>query len=186
MRFTQCQYVEKEVVTVSFRNNRASGVILDGQPIFLQSFDAATNFGTDAQLLSDSAAGVTFAAGIAKWSKLAGSSAQIGSAAVGDVGESVVYGFTDAIITLRTRAASTDTWASAVAIVAGDQLVPETVGNNLQRQGTLAASAAALAEYAAAQSVASVATAASNGTLLSASSSALVDTIRMKVFINLM
>lgn len=185
MRFCNAQYLEKEVVTVSCRNNRSSGAILDGQPVFLQDIGNATNFGTDVILAGDSNATFSLYAGIAKWSKLAGTSTQLTGAQVGDVFEAVAYGFTDAIITLRTRTSSTLSWNSSPAIGLGDQLVPETVGNNLQWSTTLGAGAAGV-PFAAAQTQASQSSGASNLTLLSAATNALVDTIRMKVMVRSM
>lgn len=121
MRFTTAQYLEKEVVTVSCRNNNAALAILDGQPVFLQSLNQATNFGTDATNYNEASGLGTFA-GIAKWSKLAGNSVTISGAQVGDVFEAVAYGFTDAIIARQTRAATTDSWASAASHNAGHKV----------------------------------------------------------------
>jgi len=187
MRFTTSQYLEKEVVTVSCRNNNASLAILDGQPVFLQDVGKATNFGTDVTLFSDTnVSTVNLTAGIAKWSKLAGTSSQLTGAQVGDVFEAVAYGFTDAIITLRTRATSTDSWSSSPAIAVGDQLIPETIGNNLIRQGTLTGSNANIGHFAAAQSTASQTTGASNATLVGGVTTVIADTVRMKVLVRAM
>lgn len=185
MRFSNAQYLEKEVVTVSCRNNRSSGAILDGQPVFLQDVGNATNFGTDSILAGDANYAPALVAGIAKWYKLAGTSSQLTGAQVGDVFEAVAYGFTDAIITLRTRTSSTLSWNSSPAINVGDQLIAETVGQNLAGNGAMALSSPDQ-PFIAAQSQASQSSGASNMTLLSAASNALVDTIRMKVFVRAM
>ena len=180
MRFSNAQYLEKEVVTVSCRNNRSSGAILDGQPVFLQDVGTATNFGTDSVLFADSGANIGLVAGIAKWYKLAGISSQITGAQVGDVFEAVAYGFTDAIITLRTRATSTDSWSSSPAIAVGDALAPETNANNLTRTTTLGNGAPAQ-PFVAAQSTASQSTQASGTSGGTAALTA--DTVRMKVMV---
>lgn len=181
MRFNTAQYLEKEVVTCSARNGNASTVIYDGQPIYFMSFDTATNFGVDALSYNETGAIASLAMGIAKWSKNVGNITA--GAAAGDVFEAVCYGFTDAYVTVRTRAASTDNWVSNVGLVVGDQLIPETGGNNLSRQATLAASSAALAQFVAAQSVLSQTTATSNATHVIAATSGLIDYVRMKVFV---
>lgn len=132
MRFNNIQYLEKEVVTVSIRNNNATLAILDGAPVFFDTFDNATNWGVDVRTLS-TAGGTSpqgFFAGIAKTEK-------VGGMVVGDVSEAVVYGFTDAIVTRRTRAASTDTWASVASNGAGDEFLFDNVGNGLSRQSTV-------------------------------------------------
>lgn len=183
MRFSNAQYLEKEVVTVSCRNGD-TGAILDGQPVFLLDAVNATNLGTDSVLFSNANAQIGLSAGIAKWYKLAGTSSQLTGAQVGDVFEAVAYGFTDAIITLRTRATSTDSWSTSPAIAIGDQLVPETKGNNLSRSTTLAANQQA--PFVAGSSIASQTTGASNATLTGGVTTVTADTIRMKVFVRLM
>jgi hypothetical protein len=186
MRFTNAQYLEKEVVTVSCRNNNAALAILDGQPVFLQDVGKATNFGTDATLFSDAnVSGVGLVAGIAKWFKLAGNSAQLTGAQVGDVFEAVAYGFTDAIITLRTRATSTDSWSTSPAIAVGDAMAPETLANNLTRTTTLG-NGAAIPPFVAGQSQASQTTGASNATLNGGVTTVTADTVRMKVMVRAM
>lgn len=123
MRFTNAQYLEKEVITVSCRNNNATLAILDGQPVFYQNLGFAVNFGTDVSLSSDTSwRGYGFFAGIAKWSKLAGTASTITGAQVGDVFEAVCYGFTDAIVVRRSRAATTDSWGTAASVNGGRQL----------------------------------------------------------------
>jgi hypothetical protein len=174
MRFSNIQYLEKEVVTVSCRNNNASAIIIDGQPVFYDDFNTATNFGVDVKNTSVPA-GAIFA-GIAKWNKLAGTTSTLTGAAVGDVFEAVCYGFTDAIVSRRVRAASTDTWASVASTVSGAQYALETTGGNITpsvvSQGALIVGV---------ESNASIATAASTygGT-------ALADGLRMKVFVRSM
>jgi hypothetical protein len=186
MRATTVQYLEKEVYTVACRNNRASGIILDGQPVFLQDVGVATNFGVDACLFSDTTqAQLGLLVGIAKWNKTVGIISTPNGAAVNDTFEAICYGFTDAIITLRTRATSTDSWSSSPAIAVGDQLAPETVGNGLVRVGTLPSSAGNPV-FVAAQSLATQTTQTSNGTLTGGVSSNVADTIRMKVMVRAM
>lgn len=129
MRNTTVQYLEKEVQVVSVRNNNASAAIVDGTPVFYDDFDTATNFGVDVKSASVPA-GAIFC-GIAKWNKTAGTSTTLAAAVVGDVFEAVTYGFTDAIITRRVRATSTDTWASVASAVSGQQFAQETTGGFL-------------------------------------------------------
>lgn len=187
MRFTNAQYLEKEVITVSCRNNNASLAILDGQPVFLQDFGKATNFGTDTTLYSDTnVSSLNLIAGIAKWSKLAGTSSQITGAQVGDVFEAVAYGFTDAIITLRTRLTSTDSWASIASIAVGDFATPESLANNLSRNGSVVG-VSLYPGFFFAQSLASAQSGNSSNTPLSATATTVTaDTIRMKVFVRMM
>ncbi len=61
----------------------------------------------------------------------------------------------------QTRAATTDSWASAVAVAIGDALVVDTVANALARTAAGAASAY-LAAFVAAESLASAASSASS------------------------
>lgn len=186
MRFNNVQYLEAEHVTVSCRNAEASATILDGQPVFLLDAVNATNLGTDVVLTSNTNMQPGFTSGIAKWFKLAGTTTNLTGAQPGDVFEAICYGFTDAIITLRTRTSSTANWASVTGIAIGDQLIAESVANNLSRNGTLTLSNAALGQFIAASSIASQTTLTSNGTLNSAATNATADTIRMKVFVRLM
>lgn len=164
MRFTNVQFAHGEEITCSFRNENATKVIVDGQPVFYidagivlglnaqtpPSLYGPNNYaGIDATTPSDIAASQTtkwsLFAGIAKNTKTVGYPPSASNPyiqppaqyAVGDVGEAVCYGFTQAIITMRTRLTSTDSWASIAAMSAGDQLVPETIGNALSWAGTL-------------------------------------------------
>lgn len=164
MRFTNVQFAHGEEITVSFRNQNASKTIVDGQPIFYidagiiladnnqspASYYGPTNYmGIDATTPSDISSQQTskwsLFAGIAKNAKTVGFPPGstnpyvqgTASYAVGDVGEAVCYGFTQAIITMRTRLTSTDSWASIAAFSAGDQMIPETIGNGLSWAGTL-------------------------------------------------
>lgn len=133
MRGSSIQYLEKEVRTVTIRNNNATLAILDGMPVYFDNNDVTSvNFGTDVKSLS-TALGTSptgLFVGVAKATVAAG-------LLVGEVGEAVVYGFTDILITRRTRAASTDTWASIASQGAGDQWIGETIGNNFARQGLI-------------------------------------------------
>lgn len=154
MRFTTSQYLEKETVTVSVHNLNASKAFLDGQVVFAISWDQLNtnnaanpptsllnSLGVDAMSANDAAGSTTnpcaFALGIVKVNANTGnanvSTIQI---PVGGVGEAVAYGFTDAIVQVRTRATSTDVWATTNG-AAGDQLIPETVNNALKWQGTV-------------------------------------------------
>lgn len=137
MRFTTAQFIENEVVTVSIRNNNSSAAIVDGQPVYLDPYvsttDKVSTFGgVDVKSRSEATADnpAPMFVGIAKIAKTAG-----GSLAVGEVAEAVIYGFTDALVTRRTRAATTDTWASAAAVSCGDQVVGESTNNRLTRLG---------------------------------------------------
>lgn len=189
MRFTNAQYLEKEVVTVSCRNNNASLAILDGQPVFLQALNVATNFGTDVSLYSDTNfSALNLCVGLAKWSKLAGTSSQItGAQAAVDVFEAVVYGFTDAIVTLRSRLTSTDSWASIASCAAGDFLTPESLANNLSRIGSVVGVSDFYPGFFAAQSFGTIQTGNSSNTPVSATATTVTaDTIRMKVFVRMM
>ena len=197
MRFSTAQSYQKEQGTVSIRNNNAAVAILDGQPVILDNNNVSgVNLGVDVKRVSEGLGTSPFGLllGIAK--------AQTTDGIIkGNLGEAVVYGFTDAIVTTRTRAASTDTWASVASFGAGDALVPETDGNNLKWQNFVPATTAiAVASHAtgatavlnvtypvflrinAGESMNSIATAGSaarNGSLL-------YDTARMKVFVRLM
>lgn len=187
MRFTTAQYLEKEVVTVSIRNNNASVAILDGQPVYLDNNNVTSvNLGVDvknfAEALGSSPLGLFV--GIAKTNKS-------GGLAQGDVGEAVVYGFTDAIRTARTRATSTDTWASVATFGAGEAMIGETVGSNvILNARTIAVASGSTGQTVtsplpflifAGESQASIASAASTG-----SNSSTVETYRMKVFVRAM
>ncbi len=198
MRYTQIQYIEGERVTVSIHNLNASKVILDGQVVAAISYDllntnaaAATptsqlaSLGVDAQTMNDAAGNVTnsqgLILGIAKVNPTTAnqSTAGVAQIPVGGVAEAVCYGFTDAIVQLRTRATSTDVWATQQTFAAGDQLIPETVNNNLKWQGTLALSAGKV-QFVAAQSQASLASYASIGNP-NAGGAVLFETTRLKV-----
>lgn len=182
MRFTNAQYLEKEVVTVSCRNNNATLAILDGQPVFYQSVALATNFGVDVSLASDASfSGYGLFAGIAKWSKLAGTATTITGAQVGDVFEAVAYGFTDAIIIRRTRSATTDSWGTMGALSANQQLDLDGAGNFLGLDNTVQA-AVALPPVVLAESAASAAGTGSGTTNMVG----LQWTQRMKVFVRTM
>lgn len=190
MRFTTCQYLEKEVVTVSIRNNNASVAILDGQPVYADNNNVTSvNLGVDvknfAEALGSSPHGMFI--GICKTNK-------VGGLVAGDVGEAVVYGFTDAIRTARTRATSTDTYASVATFGAGDQLIGESVGSAVQRLGPIGATLAipsgstgqtvtvpVPAFLFAGESQASIVSNASTST-----DTKIADTYRMKVFVRAM
>ena len=196
MRFTNIQYLETERITVSIHNLNASRTILDGQVVFAISYDQlGTNaaaavptslinsLGVDVMTGIDAAASTTnsggFTVGIAKINPTTTniSTTGVASLPVGGVTEAVCYGFTDAIAQVRTRATSTDSWASVISSVAGAQWIPEVTNNNLVYQGTIGL-AAALPAFIAAQSLASIASQASN---YAANGAALYETTRMKV-----
>ena len=190
MRFTTAQYLEKEQVTVSCHNNNASLAILDGQPVFAQSYNAATNFGTDVSLYTDTNfSQLNLCIGVAKWSKLAGTSTLItGAQPTVDAFEAVVYGFTDAIITCRTRLTSTDSWASIASMNLGDAVLPESLANNFSRLGSNAGvSNPCYVGFFLAQTLATIQTGNSSNTPISATAlTVTADTIRMKVFVRMM
>lgn len=185
MRFSQIQYLEKEQVTVSIRNNNASLAILDGMPVFFDGNNVASvNLGTDVKTASTTAS-ISFPAniaGIAKSQKAAG-------LAVGDTSEAVCYGFTDSVVVRRTRAATSDSWDTSPAIRVFDQLVVESVNNYLTVSASLAAGATPAGIFAgesfASSATLASATASSNATM-SAFSAATAQTTRMKVFVRLM
>lgn len=198
MRFTNIQYLEGERITVSIQNLNASRTILDGQVVAAISYDeivtnnAATpqtsllnSLGVCAQTMTDAATNITnsqgLILGIAKVNPTTVNISTTGQASLplGGVGEAVCYGFTDAIVQLRTRATSTDVWATQQTFAAGDQLIPETVNNNLKWQGSLALSAARV-QFVAAQSQASLASYASIGNP-NAGGAVLFETTRLKV-----
>lgn len=181
MRFTTAQYLEKEVVTVSIRNNNASLAILDGMPVFLDNNNVASvNLGVDVKTystaLGQSPGGLQV--GICKTNR-------IGGLLAGDVGEAVCYGFTDAIIVRRTRTATNATWVSIISIGAGDQLVPETANNCLTWSASLAIGGGNQV-FVLGESLVSDTTQASTFTGLSGLSASTAETVRMKVMIRAM
>lgn len=202
MRYSNIQYVESEVVSVAIQNLNATLTILDGQVVGAINYNTLVtaaaaspptaglnSLGVAAQTMNDLAGGTTNAQGlilgIAKVNPTTYNISSTGAAslAVGAVGEAICYGFTDAIVQLRTRATSTDVWATTAAISAGDQLIPETVNNNLKSSGSVALGAARV-QFVAAQSRAiSITYASSTGTINPnvSAASATVETIRMKV-----
>lgn len=193
MRFTTIQYAETERVTASIRNANASLAILDGMPVYMNSFDQVTTdtaaspptsslnqVGVDVRSYS-TATGVSIGnlfVGIAKVNN--SRVPQATGLVVGDFGEAVCYGFTDAIIVRRTRATSTDSWATIASFGAGDQLVPET-GNNYLTWSQTQAIGAANAKVVAGQSQNSLTTFASSANTNAVTATA--ETVRMKVFI---
>lgn len=193
MRFTTVQFAETERVTCSIRNANASLAILDGMPVFMNTFDQVTTdtnaspstsslnqVGVDVRSYSTatgSSIGNLFA-GIAKVNN--SRVTQATGLAVGDFGEAVCYGFTDAIVVRRTRATSTDSWATIGSFGAGDQLVPET-GNNYLTWSQTQAIGAANADIVAGQSQNSLTTFASSANTNAVTATA--ETVRMKVFI---
>lgn len=182
MRTTVCQYLEKEGVTVSFRNNNTSAAILDGMPIFYDPFDTATYFGVDAHS-APTAGGSSpnmLVGGIAKAFNINDN----GSISADEVGEAFCYGFTDAIVLVGTRASSNSTWASQATFGAGDILVPETVNGYLTWSATAAAGNAKV-YFAAGQTFAGTSTTVASASTLPMGK-ATVSTIRMKVFVNCM
>lgn len=189
MRGTTIQYNGADLRTVSFRNNNASGAILDGQPVVLDAYVAATQnvstyFGVDVKQPSEGV-GASFPGmilGIAKCQKSAG-------VAIGEYGEAVVYGFTDVIVVRRTRAATSDSWPTVPAITEYCQLVVNSVNDALTISATLALGATpagifAGESYASSAGVAS--DTASSHSVLSAFSTATAQTTRMKGFVRLM
>lgn len=204
MRFTTSQYLEKEVVTVSFGNLNASAAIVDGQVVFAISYDTLTTYsanttgqqaglssiGVAAQTAADIVANTTnpnaLCIGIAKVNPTTNNSntGNLAQIPLLGVGEAVCYGFTDAIIQRRTRANSTASWPTAPSIAAGDMLVPESVNGYLTWSATQALGAVQ-SPFAAAQSAASESTL-TTGTLNTAATAATVETLRMKVRVTLM
>ena len=201
MRFTNIQFLEGERVTVSIHNLNASKTILDGQVVFALSYDqlstnnAATpptsllhSLGVDVMTANDAAGSTTnsggLVAGVAKVNPTTTNISTTGQASipVGGVGEAVCFGFTDAIVQTRTRATSTDSWASTGSLAAGDQVIPETINNNLKWQGSLALSAGRVA-FVLAQSLASIASQASN---YASNGASLYEATRMKVRVSCM
>lgn len=189
MRGSTVQYLQKEQYTVSVRNNNTSLAILDGQPVYLDNNNVTSvNLGVDVKNRSGAlgSSPTAFFAGIVKCQAAAG-------LAVGEVGEAVCYGFTDAIVTRRSRAATTDTWDTVPTFGAGNQLVGETTGNNLIHLGPIPQTEA-IPSGSTGQTVTLVApvfviageSAASLPTTASSYGSGLVDTIRMKVFVRVM
>lgn len=201
MRFTQIQYLEKETVTVSVHNLNASKLFLDGQVVFAISWDQLvtnaaaspptsqlSSLGVDCMTANDAAGSTTNSQGLVigivkvnSTTNNTNSGTTNAQVPVGGVSEAVVYGFTDAIIQVRTRATSTDVWATTAG-AAGDQLIPETVNNNLKWQGTLALNAARV-QFVLAQALGSLGTISyASGTLNpNAASTATVETARLKV-----
>lgn len=196
MRFNTIQYAETERVSISIRNANVSLAILDGMPVYFNNFDqvttdtnatiplsALTQVGVDVRSYSTalgSSPGGMFA-GIAKVNN--SRVTQATGLIIGDFGEAICYGFTDAIVVRRTRATSTDSWATIASFGAGDQLVPET-GNNYLTWSNTQAIGAASAEIVAGQSQNSLTTFASSANTNAVTATA--ETVRMKVFINCM
>lgn len=200
MRFTQIQYLEKEAITVSVQNLNAAKTFLDGQVVFAISNDLLvtdaglspptallSSLGVAAQTANDAATGTTnsggFTIGVVKVNPTTNNNNLNSQAAIpiGGVGEAVCYGFTDAIVQLRTRATSTDVWA-ATTLLAGDQLGPETVNNNLSRVGTVAFSSPKV-QFIVAQSysVASAASGANTVNVTLTGTAGTWETTRLKV-----
>jgi hypothetical protein len=181
MRLSTAQYLEKEIVTVSIRNNETSVAILDGQPVYFDGADVSSvNLGVDVKGYATTSSGLTMLVGIAKTQK-------VGGLVAGDVGEAIVYGFTDAIVVRRVRANSTIAWPTAPALGVGDQFVPET-GNNGFTYSATQAVGANMINFAAGQTYASAATLATSDNTGAASgfSAKTASTVRMKVFVRCM
>lgn len=160
MRWNNCQYLEKEVATVSIQNLNASATIVDGQVVFAISQDTLTTYqgntsgqvgppspyglGVCAQTAADIVTNTTnpnaLVIGIAKVNPTTSNINTTGVASIPllGVGEAVCYGFTDAIVQRRTRTGTSASWASAPAIAAGDQLVPESINGYLSWSQTVA------------------------------------------------
>lgn len=200
MRFTNIQYLEGERITVSAHNVGTTKVWLDGQVVFAVSYDqvvtnnAATpptsllnSLGVDAMIGSEAAASTTnsgtYALGVVKVNPTTTnvSTANVAQVGIGGVTEAVCYGFTDAIIQVRTRATSTDVWATTNG-AAGDQLIPETVNNYLKWSGTIPLQGPRV-QFALGQSIGSQASISyASGTLNpNVPSTATVETARLKV-----
>lgn len=107
------------------RNDESSATISKGDPcIFAMD---GTRDGKDVVLPSSSTAAKAsqFFAGIALEDIVAGQGGRIG-----------IRGIVQKVnITLMTRAASTDAWASHAALAVGDSLIVNTVGNGMSRSG---------------------------------------------------
>jgi hypothetical protein len=183
MRFSNCQYLEKEGVTVAFRNNNTSAAILDGMPIFYDPFDTATYFGVDAHS-APTALGSSpglLCGGIAKAFNINDN----GSIAANEVAEAFAYGFTDAIVLVGTRASSNSIWASQATFGAGDVLTPETVNGYLIWTRTGVGSLGKQ-YFLAGQTFAGTSTTVGSASTIGLAGAATVSTIRMKVFVNCM
>lgn len=200
MRFTNIQYLEGERITVSVHNVDTSKVWLDGQVVFAVSYDqivtnnAATpptsllsSLGVDAMIASEAAGSSTnsgtFALGVVKVNPTTTNvnSSNVAQVGIGGVAEAVCYGFTDAIIQVRTRATSTDVWATAAG-AAGDQLIPETVNNCLKWSATIPLNGPRV-QFALAQALGSLGSIsyASGSLNPNVASTATVETARLKV-----
>lgn len=207
MRYTNVQYAERETVTVSFMNLNAAATIIDGQVVFAISQDLLTTYaanttgqvayinslGVSAQTASDIFANITnpsqLVIGIAKVNSTVGNLSATGQASVPllGIGEAVCYGFTDAIIQVRTRSGTSASWNSVAAIGAGDQLTPETVNGYLTWVATIATGTEQF-PFIAAQTKASQASLAASTSQLNtnAAINATVETVRLKVRVMLM
>lgn len=181
-------------VTISVRNNNASAVLVDGQAVYfdpvIPATDQISTYGSvDVKSRSEATAG-SVAGMFAGIIKVPSNRPSIN---VGEMAEAVVYGFTDALVTRRTRATTTDPWAAAPPVTAGDQVAPESTNNRLIRigpvpptQGIPAGStgqtitAPSPVQIVMAQDAASIDTAASS---LPNGAGKLNDTYRMKVFV---
>jgi hypothetical protein len=171
MREGTIQFLTGEKRTVSIRNGNAAVAILDGQPVY---FKPAADFPGVDVLDYSAARAVGMVAGIAKCQLAAG-------LAIGEVGEAVCFGFTDAIVVRRTRSATNVTWASVAAIAFGDQLVPETGNKFLTHSNTPAIGAGAM-PFVAGEAVASLA----DGVASTHLAGQTAETVRMKVLVRAM
>lgn len=183
MRLTTSQYLEREQIVATIRNANAAVALLNGQPVV---WDIATGLtaGLDVKRPAEGIGGSFpgMLAGVVIAAPTAG-------IAIGDVGNAVVYGFTDVIIVRRTRAATSDSWPTSPAITEFCQLVVNSVNDALTISGTLALGAAAGGIFAAETSASSATLAsatASSHSIMSAFSTATAQTTRMKGFVRLM
>lgn len=150
---------------ISLLNGESSTTIVAGNPVLLSATDGCS------KVVLPATGGVTQA-----HSLFAGIAAQ--NAAPGNSVEIVCGGFVQAAkFVTRTRAASTDGWASVAARAVGDLLTIDTV-NNAVAYSTVGAASLGVNPIVLLESIASVASVASNAT-----NSATVSTTTKKVWV---
>lgn len=183
MRLTTSQYLEGDVVKATIRNADTSVALLNGQPV-VWDIAATSTAGLDVKRPAEGI-GASFPGmlvGVIKDAPTTG-------IAIGDIGQAVVYGFTDVIIVRRTRAATSDSWPTIPAITEFCQLVVNSLNDALTISGTLALGAGVGGIFAAETSASSATLAsatASSHSIMSAFSTATAQTTRMKGFVRLM
>jgi hypothetical protein len=103
------------------------------------------------------------------------------SIADGVVGEAVAYGIAETIVTINTRAATSDSWTSQAALAVGAVLKADTVNDGLARSAASLAASAFAPAFVLAEAVASQAASATATSL-----TLTVQTTSVKVFVRLM